>query len=318
VIESLKLNERTFQLCERLDHRAGELRVVRVPSASGATVWDFGIRSPSGLGAGKFLATACMANLARVDLTRSPESLWVGPAVQVATDHPVSACLASQYAGWRIAHENFFGMGSGPMRAAAGKEPLFQKLRREEITDRVVGIIETSDIPNEAVVGYIANACQVEPHHVVLLVAPTSSQAGTVQIVARSVETALHKLMELEFDLNRVVSGFGVAPLPPPAPNDITAIGRTNDAILYGADVTLWVRGDDDTVSEITPRIPSSASPDFGRPFRAIFESYDRDFYRIDPHLFSPARIRMCNTQTGNSFAAGELRPDVIAESFLR
>ena len=66
-----------------------------------------------------------------------------------------------------------------------------------------------------------------------------------MQVVARSVETALHKLHEIGYDLHNVVSGFGAAPLPPVAADDLVGIGRTNDAILYGGEVTLWVKDDD-------------------------------------------------------------------------
>ena len=148
-------------------------------------------------------------------------------------------------------------------------------------------------------VAYLAEACQVFPERLTLLVAPTASQAGGVQIVARSVETALHKLSEIGFDLARVESGFGVAPLPPVAADDLAAIGRTNDAILYGGEVTLWVRGDDGELETLGPRVPSDSSPDHGQPFRAIFERYERDFYRVDPHLFSPAAVTFVNLDTG-------------------
>jgi methenyltetrahydromethanopterin cyclohydrolase len=280
-------------------------------------MWDFGVDAPSGLAAGRFLTTCCLANLGEVDIVPSASSLWMGAAVQVWTDQPVAACMASQYAGWRISRDGYFGMGSGPMRVVARKEPLFEKLPYTETADRIVGIIESSQIPPDSVVRYLAESCNVATENVMLLVASTSSLAGTVQIVARSVETALHKMFELGFDLNRVASGSGVAPLPPVANDDLNAIGRTNDAILYGAEVTLWVRGDDQSLQEIIHAIPSNASRDFGRPFREIFHSYDRDFYRIDPHLFSPASIRLCNMDSGQSCTAGELRPDLIAASFL-
>ena len=148
-----------------------------------------------------------------------------------------------------------------------------------------------------------------------MLVADTGSQAGTVQIVARSLETALHKLHELEFDLDRIASGCGTAPLPPPAPDKVEAIGRTNDAILYGAEVTLWVRGDDDSLQQIGPQVPSSASDDYGRPFAEIFAAYDHDFYQVDRGLFSPARLRFVNLESGRFHDFGEVRPDVLARS---
>src|SRR5262249_52025924 len=158
-------------------------------------------------------------------------------------------------------------------------------------------------LPDEAVVEHICEAVQVPPAKLTLLAAPAASMAGTVQVVARSVETCLHKLHELKFDLGRVVSGLGAAPLPPVARDEAGAIGRTNDAILYGGRVVLWVHADDAELAEVGPRVPSSASEDHGAPFAEIFERYDRDFYKIDPLLFSPAEVVFCSLRSGRSHA---------------
>ncbi len=146
--------------------------------------------------------------------------------------------------------------------------------------------------------------------------APTASQAGTIQVVARSVETCLHKLHELGFDPKRIESAFGTAPLPPVAKDDLAAIGRTNDAVLYGGEVTLWLRGDDDSLRQVGPHIPSSSSPEFGEPFAVIFKRYNCDFYKIDPQLFSPAAVTFCNLDSGRTFRFGQTLPEVIQRSF--
>ena len=57
---------------------------------------------------------------------------------------------------------------------------------------------------------------------------------------------------------------------------------------------------------EIGAQTPSSASKDYGRPFAEIFAGYDHDFYKIDPHLFSPAVVTFVNIDTGNSFRFGK------------
>jgi methenyltetrahydromethanopterin cyclohydrolase len=243
-------------------------------------------------------------------------SVWRGPWVTVTTDRPLAACLASQYAGWPLSYEDYFAMGSGPMRAARGREPLFDKIGCQEDASRVVGVLESARLPGDVVCRDIARQCRVEAEQVTLLVAPTASLAGTLQIVARSVETALHKLLELGFDMQRIVAGTGVAPVPPVAADDLSGIGRTNDAVLYGGRVMLWVRGDDQSLGRIGPQVPSSASADYGRPFREIFERYDRDFYRIDPLLFSPAEIALVNIETGRLHRFGEPNVDVLEQSF--
>ncbi|HEY4308603.1 MAG TPA: methenyltetrahydromethanopterin cyclohydrolase [Pirellulales bacterium] len=310
----MKLNERAATICQSIMADAERLRVA-VSSIGGATFIDAGIAVPGGLAAGMALAEVCLAGLGRIALVPA-STTWSGPAVTVTTDHPVAACMASQYAGWQISQGKYFAMGSGPMRAVGSKEPLFERIGNRESAPDVVGVLETRKTPTPEAIQYIAQACQVTPERVTLLAAPTASQAGGVQIVARSIETALHKMLEIGFDITRVTSGLGVAPLPPVAADDLAAIGRTNDAILYGGEVTLWVHGADDDLTSLGPRIPSSASSDHGQPFRQIFERYERDFYRVDPHLFSPAVVTLVNLDTGRTFRFGRLLPEVIEQSF--
>src|SRR5690349_9874500 len=148
----------------------------------------------------------------------------------VSSDAPVHACMASQYAGWQVSVGKFFAMGSGPMRAAYGKEELFDHIPGRERATAAVGVLETHKLPGDEVTGYLAERLNLPPDKLTLLAAPASSQAGNVQVVARALETALHKLYELKFDLTQVVSGYGTAPLPPAAADFLGAIGRTNDA----------------------------------------------------------------------------------------
>lgn len=313
----LRLNQNAARLCEELASRAELYRVGVSTAECGARLIDCGVAAPGGLEAGRRLAEICLAGLGQVVVTPGDAAVWPGPAVMVATDHPVAACMASQYAGWQVSVEKYFAMGSGPMRAAAGKEKLFDDIGHREQADAAVGVLETGQAPTSAVCEHLAEACGVAPDRLTLLFAPTASLAGHLQVVARSIETALHKLHELGFDLNTIQSAWGIAPLPPIAKHDLQGIGRTNDAVLYGGAATLWVRGDDAALAEIGAKVPSSASPDFGEPFEAIFARYEYDFYKIDPRLFSPAAVTFHNLATGATHRFGELRPDVLRRSFL-
>ena len=313
----MDLNDRTLEYCDEiLPDDGSDMRVEISQADCGTRLVDCGINTRGGLETGRMLAEVCLATLGTIELVPCRADIWSGVAVTVSTDQPVAACMASQYAGWQITGDDFFGMGSGPMRAAAGKEAIFDDIGFREEADEVIGVIEAAKLPSGEVCEKIAAACEVEPGDLTLLVAPTASLAGTVQVVARSVETALHKMHELKFDLQRVVSGFGVAPLPPVAANDLAGIGRTNDAVLYGGEATLWVTGDDASLEELGPQIPSAASKDYGEPFAGIFARYEHDFYKIDPMLFSPAVVNLMNLETGKTWRFGELRRDVIERSF--
>jgi methenyltetrahydromethanopterin cyclohydrolase len=313
----MNLNGRALRVVEMLLDRAEERKVSAHPIERGGRFIDCGIEVRGGLEAGLDLARVCLADLAEITIVPGAVGGRACPLVQVVTDHPVLACLASQYAGWAINEEKYFAMGSGPMRAAAAREALFATIGYRDESDCVVGVLESRKEPPPAVVARIAEACHVPASDVTLLVAPTASLAGGLQIVARSVETALHKLAELGFDLSRLESAHGTAPLPPVAADDLAAIGRTNDAILYGARVVLWVTGDDDSLREIGPKVPSTSSRDHGEPFASIFKRYNHDFYAVDPHLFSPAEVVFHNLETGRVHAFGDVAEDVLVRSFF-
>lgn len=313
---AMRLNHRAANLCQQMIADAEALRIAVRRCPSGAGIIDCGIDVPGGLEAGRRMAEVCMAGLGTVALVPGNGAGSPGPLIAVHTDQPLAACMRSQYAGWQIARDKYFAMASGPMRSLAGREPLFQSIGRGSAEEVAVGVLETAKLPPPEVCDEIARVCGTEPAHLFLLVAPTASHAGTFQVVARSVETAMHKLFELGFDLNLVESGFGAAPLPPVGRNDLAAMGRTNDAILYGAEVTLWVRGDEREIETLGPQIPSDSSPDHGRPFAEIFARYDRDFYKIDPKLFAPAVVNLCHLPSGRAFRFGRLLPEVLSRSF--
>lgn len=310
----MNLNHRAAALCDKILADPERIRIQSQTLDCGATLIDCGINAAGGLAAGMMLARVCLADLAEV--TIAPEGSFPRPTVQVTTDHPKLACMASQYAGWEVKGEKYFAMGSGPMRSAAAREPLYEDLNYKEQPERAVGILETGQFPDDSVCQDIAERCGISADKLILLLAPTQSLAGTVQVVARSVETAMHKLHELKFDLDSIENGWGAAPLSPPAKDDLKSIGRTNDAILYGGHVVLHVRCDDEAITDIGPNTPSNASKDYGRPFGEILAGYEYDFYKVDPLLFSPALVTFVNLQSGKTFRYGILNDEVLSESF--
>ena len=310
------LNQRARDAFLASRRMAAELRLQVVDRQCGARLLDFGVQATGGLEAGLHLASICMAGQATLSFTSGDRSVWSGPWVQVVTDHPLSACMLSQYAGWPVKTDKFFAMGSGSMRLCRGREELLSELQASDRCGTAVGTLECDTLPDEQVLQMMAEQCGVPASELCVAVAPTRSTAGCVQVVARSVETCLHKWHALGGDLSAVRSGLGTAPLPPPTPDFALGIGRTNDAILYGGQVTLWVEADDDQLAEIGAKLPSVASPDFGRPFAQIFQQAGYDFYKIDPGLFSPAEVTLYNCRSGRSWRFGHLRGDLIAQSF--
>ncbi len=312
----LHMNALALEIADGMDEAAAQLRVVSHTLGNGARVIDAGITVDGGYDAGLALAEICMGGLGSV--TYAPVMIgtenW--PAVAVWTDHPAVSCMASQYAGWAISVEKFFGMGSGPLRAQARVEKeLYEKLGYAETAEHGVLVLEGRTPPDERVTQWVADKARLKPEQLTFVIAPTASIAGAVQISARILETGLHKMETLGFDVRKIVSAIGTAPLPPVARNDLRAIGRTNDCILYGGQARYTVRASDAELAELAPKVPASASKDYGTPFYDIFQRYGGDFYKIDPLLFSPAEVWLTSTESGKTYHAGRLAPDVLAAS---
>ena len=303
-------------LVEALIADADALRLQVRPGPRGATLVDAGIAVHGGLEAGRRIAEICLGGLGQVRFETSDRFPPWSTLVSVGTHDPVRACLASQYAGWSLTSGSFFALGSGPGRASAAGEPLFQELGIREHAGQITLVLETAQFPPVGVIAEIADACSVPAEHVTLILTPTNSLAGSVQFAARVLEVGLNKAHALGFPLSDIIDGRGSAPLPPPARDFVTAMGRTNDAILYGGDVHLFVNGTADAARQLAEGLPSNTSRDHGRAFAEVFAAYDCDFYRIDPMLFSPARVTVTALEHGVSFTAGRLDADLIARSF--
>jgi methenyltetrahydromethanopterin cyclohydrolase len=313
---TLSLNDRALELADRLAADAEAARVAVSTLPNGARVIDCGAQAAGGFEAGRRFAEICMAGLGSVAYAPLVfEGRWL-PALTVTTDRPALACLAAQYAGWRLDHDGYFAMASGPGRALIRAEELYDDLDVDEHASAAVLCLETREPPPAEIADFVAQRAGVPTSALTLLFAPTASVAGGVQIAARVVETALHKLHEVGFDVRRVVGGFGSCPLPPVAGDDMEAIGRTNDAVLYGGQVHLTVDDDDDVLPDLVERLPASASSDYGEPFGSVLKGANFDFYAIDPLLFSPAQIRLTSVASGRSYEAGRVNLEVLERSF--
>jgi methenyltetrahydromethanopterin cyclohydrolase len=314
--DSPSVNQLANLLVEKLIADADTLQLGISTHESGCTIIDAGIQHSGCAEAGRLIAEICMGGLGEVKLQADKRFADFDDAIAVTSAQPVLACLASQYAGWALSHEKFFSLGSGPARALAQREELFKELEYKDSATGTCIVLETDKIPPIQVIEKIVRDTQIPAENLTVILTPTTSIAGVVQIVGRVLEVALHKAHTLHFPLANIVSGSGVAVLPPVSKDFMTAMGRTNDAILFGGEVSLQVSCDDAAAAELSLNLPSSSSKDYGKTFAQVFKFYNMDFYKIDPMLFSPAKVTVTNLQTGKVFNSGQLNADLIALSF--
>jgi methenyltetrahydromethanopterin cyclohydrolase len=321
----IRVNQRAASIVQQMIEEKESLGLEVKQLNNGATVLDAGVNVPGSMEGGRLFSSACMGGLGQIHFAqRALENAenshaagaWL-PFVETSVSCPHIACMASQYAGWAVRQEQYFAIGSGPARALYAGEKIFQQLDYRDPSDIAVLMLEGRELPGETVAAFVAEKCSVKPDRLFLLVAPTASLVGSVQIAARSVETGMHKLLELGFDIRRVRAASGSCPLAPVAADDRHAIGRTNDAILYGARVFYTVRADDRELKDLIGQMPSESSRDYGTPFYDLLMRYKGDFFQVDPMLFSPAQVQINNLNSGRTFCAGHTNPSLLKSSLL-
>ena len=241
-------------------------------------------------------------------------------SVNVHAKTPVLSCLGSQYAGWSLSHKSeegkFFALGSGPGRALAAKEEVLKEFAYKDSAKSTCIVLEVDSYPPVEIADKVAKDCGINADKLTFILTPTSSLAGVMQIAIRVLEVAMHKAHTLNFPMGKIIDGYGVTPVAPPGGDFMTGMGRTNDAILYGGMVQLFVDCNDEEAEDLANKMPSNTSSDYGRPFGEIFKTYEYDFFKIDPMLFSPAKIIITNVKTGKNYTAGELNEAMLKTSF--
>jgi methenyltetrahydromethanopterin cyclohydrolase len=312
------INEQGFEVFEEMLDFAEDLRVEVHELENGTVVLDAGVKAQGGLWAGIYLSRLCLADLADLQIIPYEVKGIALPGIQVTTDHPAVACMASQCAMWQIKAEKFFAMGSGPARILARKtKDLYEKMGFEEFSEVGVLVLESSKLPDAKVAAQIAEACGLEPADLRLAVASTDSMAGLVQVSARVVETGLHKLFTMGFDINAIKSGWGRAPISPVVGDATMCMGSSNDAIIYGGETYYTL--DYENVEELEQYLrgmPSQFSRDYGRPFYKTFKDAGFDFFKVDHNIFAPAKVVMNELQSRRTLICGNVNQDVLAESF--
>ena len=291
-----------------------------VASEGGARMIDAGATARGSIEAGRRIAEICLGGLGTVSIAPvGPIASWPYSVVVHSAD-PVLACLGSQYAGWSLSDEeggsDFFALGSGPGRAVACVEELYGELGYRDQASATALVLESASAPPASVVAKVAEATGLAPDALTFIYAPTQSLAGATQVVARVLEVSLHKAHTVGFDLHAIVDGIGSAPLSPQHPDFVQAMGRTNDAIIYGGRVQLFVDADDADAKQLAEQLPSTTSADHGAPFAEIFGRVKGDFYKIDGALFSPAEAIVTSVRTGKTFRGGRLEPSLVEASF--
>jgi methenyltetrahydromethanopterin cyclohydrolase len=317
----LSVNIEAKKTVDLMIENEDELNISVSKLNNGATIIDCGVDVSGSLKAGEYYTKICLGGLAEVgisipgDLSES----FALPSVKIKTDFPAISTLGAQKAGWSVSVGDFFALGSGPARALAKKPAeTYEEIDYEDEADIAILTLESDNLPGEDVAEAIANDCAVSVANVYLLVAPTSSLVGSIQIAGRVVENGTYKMLEaLDFDVKKVKYAAGIAPIAPIDPDGLKAMGKTNDAVLFGGRTYYYIESEEnDDIKALADNLPSSAADGYGKPFFDVFKEAEFDFYKIDKGMFAPAEVVINDLRTGELFRAGYVNVDLLKKSF--
>ncbi|WP_255148825.1 methenyltetrahydromethanopterin cyclohydrolase [Halorarius halobius] len=305
------LNRMALELVDEAIEFADELAIETRELAGGATVLDFGVETFGGYEAGLLLAEIQTGGLATVQTESGTVDGAPMPHVKLHTDHPALALLCSQKAGWELSVDGFEGLGSGPARALVAEEDVFRRTGYADACEFATLAVESDELPEQAVADHVADMTDSEPGSVFLPTFRTDSIVGSTVLAARAAEMAAFRLTELGYDPAALLTAHATAPVAPVADDYETAVGRTNDALAYGAQVHLTVEDEFDRFDEL----PSTARDEYGVPFEQIFDDADWEFYDVPTEVFAPAQVTV-DVVGGPTHALGATDETLLAQSF--
>ena len=317
----VSVNQEAKKTVDLMVKNSDELNIAVDVLSNGSTVIDAGVNVSGSFKAGELYTKVCLGGMADVGIS-IPGDLsekFALPSVKIKTDFPAISTLGSQKAGWSVSVGDFFALGSGPARALALKPAeTYEEIGYKDDADIAILTLEADQLPGTDVTESIAADSSVSPEDVYVLVAPTSSLVGSIQISGRVVENGTYKMLEfLKFDVNKVKHAAGIAPIAPVDSDGLKAMGKTNDAVLFGGRTYYYVESEEgDDIKSVAEQLPSSASDGYGKPFFDVFKEAEFDFYKIDKGMFAPAEVVINDLRTGEIFKAGYVNSELLMKSF--
>ncbi len=317
----VSVNLEAKKVVDEMIAKADEYHIEVSTLDNGATLLDCGVNASGSFKAGELYTKVCLGGLAEVGISIPADfsENFALPCVKVKTAFPSISTLGAQKAGWSVSVGDFFALGSGPARALSLKPAeTYEEIDYKDDADIAILTLEADVLPGEDVAQYVADECGVDVANVFLLVAPTSSLVGSIQIAGRVVENGTYKMLEaIKFDVKKVVHAAGIAPIAPVDADGLKAMGKTNDAVLFGGRTFYYVESEEgDDIEAVAKALPSSAADGYGKPFFDVFKEAEFDFYKIDKGMFAPAEVVINDLTTGKLYREGFVNQDLLKKSF--
>ena len=317
----LSVNKLAFKLVKELiDHREVlGLKVIKL--RNGSRIIDAGVEALGSLEAGVMISKISLGGLAKVFILPTSYNEATFLSTYVSTDYPSIAIFGSQLpllSLFRIG--DYSAIISGPGKTLireldSRSKELFEKIQYKDKSKIAILILQTDSIPDEKISKYLAEQCRVIPRNLYLIITPTNSIVGSIQVSARMIEITLWRLLDVfKFSPNKIVAASGSAPISPVYPEIWRRLGITpDDMLMNGSRVVLFIKpekGDD--LQYLAKNMVIKATKAYGKSFYEMLKEADFDFYKVDHSSVAPAQIVIYDLLNGKIYEAGELNIELI------
>ena len=287
---------------------------------NGATVIDMGIDAKGGWMAGKLFTDTCLGGLGVLEY----RSMYVGkhlvPVTAIHIDQPHVTQLSSHIAGLFLPYRGHMQPVSGPLRSIRRTDTWSKQADYQDTeAEKAVGHVQITTLPDEELTDAIAGAVGMEPKDLYLMASRTSTIVGAIQITARNLEQIIATVSDYpSFPIDCIRQGIAWSPVISIVDDEVIAMGRVNDGLIYGQEGTLYVDCEDEVITGILPQVTMSRNEiEFGIPFEDMFREADCDWGNVPREQDAPAKINFVNMRTGNTFHAGMIHYGVLERDFI-
>jgi methenyltetrahydromethanopterin cyclohydrolase len=327
--EKISVNNLAFRIVKDMIERCGELNIEVNELKNGTTIVDCGINAVGGFEAGILATKVACGGLLEACITETSYGGLTLPTLFMRTDNPALSIAVCQ-SNWFGLFPSLFAMKKteysalslGPAKALA-QEPkeVFDKVDYKDKSDVGVLVLQADNFPDEKVSEYIASKCKISPENLYLVMAPTASVAGSVQVSAHVLEDSLWRLTDyLDYEYSKVKYITGSSPISPVYPEIWRRPGITPDDMIRNAGrIHFYVYSSEgDDLQKIADEMIIEKTQAFGKPFFEILNSgifskgLDKKTLGREGWTYVIAEAMVTDLRTGKVFKAGKIHADLI------
>lgn len=315
----ISVNQRSVELVKKLIQDQEGYKV-KLHTIKGVNVIDCGVVESGSWKSAKIMTEVLYGGLNEVSFETFPipiDEVYYN-AVHVQSDYVVLQQAGCNISGWELKPGKFAPVLAGPGRLVSRKENdwFTSYSDYKDASHEAVLTIEMGTMPSEEQIEELVEAVGIEAKDIYILVAASGSLACSTQVAARIIEQSLHRLHEEHFNLDYIIEAHGFCVIPPVIKDDLIAMGRLNDVLIYGGQATFTVDCEDEEIECLIDKITSDKCSVYGTMFKEIYEQNGCDFYQVPMEMYSPAKVVIVNQRTGRTFKAGRINTEVLSKSF--